>query len=258
MQVTADVKTRVQRKIAEGLDKARAAYNITLEVPTVVYKKRGTTAGTANYRTWTIDLNPVLLMENVDAFIERTVPHELAHLITDRVYPEAHTRRFRGEKREVHGPRWRSVMRTLGVADSTRCHSYDTSSVKRSKTSYEYKCTVCGSTFSLGPKRHAKMLQSATAYRHTVCGSHARIELVQTVQPARPAVAPVARPAAARKDTGTSTKMDRCYGWYKHYKDQNTVNLRQMCIAVFVQEVGMTPAGASTYYSMCQKIDRQG
>jgi SprT protein len=268
--LTTAIKQRVIDKLTAGIALANRRYGVTIPFPTVIYKKRGTTAGTANYRTWTIDLNPVLLTENVDQFIERTVPHELAHLITYKVYPQAYetevvrTRTgFRRTKRDVHGSYWQEVMRTLGVADIKRCHSYDVTNAKQRKntTTYKYKCEGCGHEFNLSPQRHAKLVADPRAYRHTSCNS-ARRYLVPAgtatvaATPARPASpAPGARPAAKPAGTGSS-KIDRCYGWYKHYKDQGTANLRQMCIAVFIQEVGMTPAGAATYFSNCQKMDR--
>ena len=49
--------------------------------PALVYQQRGTAAGTAWLEKWEIRLNPVLLMENQQAFIEEVVPHELAHLL---------------------------------------------------------------------------------------------------------------------------------------------------------------------------------
>lgn len=256
MQVTADIKTRITAKLNEGIAKAAARYNVTIPFPTVVYKKRGTTAGTANYRTWTINLNPVLLVENTDKFIERTVPHELAHLICDLVYPHAH-RPGRGVKRDVHGQYWKDIMRTLGVPSNeiTRCHSYDVTNAKKKTSSYQYKCEGCGHVFTLGPKRHAKLQSNSRAYRHTACGQgNGQLTLVAAKPAASAPVAVAAKKERAPAAPAGSSKLDRCYGWYKHYKDAGTANLRQMCIAVFMQEVGMTKAGASTYYNTCQKM----
>ena len=102
MQVTSEVHQRVMEKLGEGVTAAEAVYNRKFDIPKVLYNVRGSTAGLALYHLWCIRLNAVLLMENVDAFIARTVPHELAHLITGRMYPE--TRRVApGQKRDTHG-----------------------------------------------------------------------------------------------------------------------------------------------------------
>ncbi len=254
--ITTEIRNRVTAKIQHGIDLAKRRYNVDIRMPTVVYTKRGTTAGTANYRTWTINLNPVLLVENTDKFIERTVPHELAHLICDLVYPHAH-RPTRGVKRDVHGQYWKDIMRTLGVPSNeiTRCHSYDVTNAKKKTSSYQYKCEGCGHVFTLGPKRHAKLQSNSRAYRHTACGQgNGQLTLVAAKPAASAPVAVAAKKERAPASTSGS-KLDRCYGWYKHYKDAGTANLRQMCIAVFMQEVGMTKAGASTYFQRCKELD---
>jgi SprT protein len=264
MVVTAAVKARVQAKLAEGIAIAQRKYGVTIDSPTVVYKKRGTAAGTANYRTWTIDLNPVLLMENVDSFIARTVPHELAHLITDKVYPEAHSteivrthRGLRRTKRDVHGQYWQSVMRALG-ADPSRCHSYDTtnSKIHKTTTKHEYRCSGCGVVVAVGGRRHSALQSNPRAVYHQACGRSSQLVPVRSVT-----VAPVqqARPAAAAKTPATPTagsKLDRCRALYQQYKGLYTTDLRQQCIAAFVRDIGMTAAGASTYYSTCRNLDK--
>ena len=66
MRVTNIVKARVTATLRECVAKANARYtNHTFKLLTVEYKKRGATAGTACDRTYTIDLNSVLLMENI-------------------------------------------------------------------------------------------------------------------------------------------------------------------------------------------------
>jgi len=166
MQVTKEVRQRVESKIREGLDKAKAYYGHGFDMPKIQYTKRGTTAGTANHRTWTVNFNPILLMENQDDFIERTVPHELAHLIDYKVNPHNFEsdvkwtgRGYRRTKRNIHGADFKFIMeRVLGADDATRCHNYDVSraAIKKS-TSYEYRCTCgCGKITTLGAKRHQK------------------------------------------------------------------------------------------------------
>lgn len=272
MQVTAEMKEKVNAKLRECIAIANKRYNIDLKFPTVVYMKRGTTAGTANYRTWTIDINPVLLVENFDDMLNDTVPHELAHLITDTVYPEAHesgpmvrTRRgWKRGKRSVHGAEWQSVMRVLGVNPS-RTHNYDTTNARtREKTSYDYKCNCCGAILKMGPKRHATEQRMPGHYTHGACGrARGKLTLVAKTPSATVHAKPVlpmmnlhqhVPPAPKSTAPETGSKLARCYEIYKTYPTMARKDLIQQ----FVTRVGCTAAGASTYVANCKKMYESG
>ncbi len=78
-----------------------------------------------------IRYNALLLNENTEDFLKRTVPHEVAHVIA-RVYY--------GRNIRPHGPEWQSVMQFFG-ADASRCHSYDTQrSSTRKLQQFRYVC----------------------------------------------------------------------------------------------------------------------
>ena len=171
MLVPVGIKRRVEAKVEQSYKKAVAHYGREFKRPTVVYQKRGTTAGTAHGGTNTLDFNSTLLTENVEDFIERTVPHEVAHLIDYVVNPQNHHRgiNWKGQrqKRVVHGADFRFIMeRVLDADDSTRCHDYDVTraQVRKSKQ-HEWKCDCCSSSMELGPKRHKKMLTNNKTYR---------------------------------------------------------------------------------------------
>lgn len=268
MQVTAAVKARVEKKLKDGIALAEAKYGQKFVMPTVSYDLRGVAAGYANYRAWAIRLNGTLLMENVDKFIERTVPHELAHLITDRVYPEAHasditiTRRGRMQrtKREVHGPRWQSVCLVLGMTDVTRCHQYDTTNskvVKSNGRQIEWKCP-CGEVLKLTPKMSAQLDAAPDSRWHRGCRGRrlarvvpttARVDLRQygaVMHTALPK--PVATVPTAPAYSGT--KLDQCKALYLKYSTLSRAEI----IAKFVSVAGCTAAGAGTYYATCKKL----
>lgn len=244
MQVPASVKQQVNAKIQYCIDTAEKHYGRTFAFPTIVYKKRGTTAGTANDRTYTIDLNPTLLMENLDAFIARTVPHEFAHLVDGIVNP--HTRM--GRKRSVHGPSWKRIMMLFG-ADPSRCHSYDVTNAKQSSRRTTKHVWVCGcgeATMELGAKRHAKQLARKPFYvrGHTVarCGEYTYLGIEGQEQK------PVAKAADAKqpkRKSGKVTKLDRCRNIYNLHKQYS----RDMIVLLFQTQGGCTPAGAATYYA---------
>lgn len=248
MQVSAELKKKVEDKLRAGIAIAEAKYNTKIVFPSVVYTKRGSTAGTADYGKWQLNFNPVLLVENGDAFIDRTVPHELAHLIVHQVFPQAYERTFRGQKRDVHGRYWQNVMHVLG-ADATRCHSFDVTNATNRRR-YTYVCSGCGAKFSFTPAKHNTMLRRPDAYRHRSCGIGSTLTLDASSLPAVVQQKPV-----RTKEPATGTKLEQCLYWYRHYKDAGVDGLRQMCIAVFMQEVGMTKAGASTYFQRCKELD---
>jgi len=265
MQVTAAIKAQVFSKLKQGIALAEAKYGRKFEMPRVVYNKRGTTAGTASYTKWEIDLNAGLMMRNVEDFLERTVPHELAHLITDRVYPENHafagfTRTRNGGlkrvKRDLHGEDWQSVCRVLGMTDITRCHSYDTTETKVVKSNgrqIEWKCG-CGQVLKLTPMKSAQLDANPNALWHRGCRGRAlvRVTALPTVNLQKyGAVAHPALPATkvqVFKPTGES-KIDVCKKLYLNFSRCSRAEI----IAKFVSEAGCTPAGAGTYFATCKK-----
>ncbi len=100
----------------------------------ISFNLTGRTAGMVRYtrnRTIEIRYNGQLLRENREDFILRTVPHEVAHVVTKVAF---------GAGCRPHGDEWRQVMAFFG-ADSSRCHSYDTSRAStRQLQRHSYMC----------------------------------------------------------------------------------------------------------------------
>lgn len=253
MQVTTAIKHLVLAKLQDGLDRAEKRYGRKFAMPRVVYEKRGGTAGTASYSTNTIDLNPILLMQNVVDFIERTVPHELAHIIDHALHPENFetqvqwTRRgYRRTKRDVHGASWQSVCYVLGMTDVTRCHAYDTSAARTKQISrYEWFCTGCKTTIQLGPKHNASLQRGGQVW-HKGCRGH---KLIKPTGAIDVVIAPTVQKVDVQKKPEAGSKLDKCWNLYKSYSHVGRGGL----IAMFVNEAGCTVAGAGTYYATCKK-----
>jgi SprT protein len=246
-QVSAELKSRIRSILLEGIAKIEKRYGIKMEYPTVTYNQGGGVAGMANYKKWTIKYNPVLLNENVEVFLARTVPHELAHLACDRIYPEAHateivrTRsgKLKRTKRDVHGNYWKEIMRVLGVSDIGRCHSYDTTSVKRAVTKYNYSCGCGESVHQVGAKVHNKVALFGAKYTCKKCK--------QFIRPANQGktIAPVIRPVVATKvPSAGGTKIDRARALLASMIRPT----REDAINAFMAQLDMTKAGAGTYY----------
>jgi len=271
MKVTREVKARVKATLEKCIVTANAHYGRTFKYPTVLYTKRGRTAGTANDSTYTVNFNAVLLMENVEDFLKRTVIHEMAHLIDGIVSPEAKAGGRWGRKRDIHGPRWKGIMKLLG-GPTSRCHSYDTtnSKIKRTKKpKHVWKCGCGNGSVKLTAAAHKKQLNATGTYGyyqrgHTVrqCGKYSYFGLEgATLQPmALAADQPKPIPTTLTGMSGTVydvvrvpkpatglTKLARCRALF----DSNVC--RATHIQVFIDEVGCTPAGAATYYAKINK-----
>lgn len=94
-------------------------------------------AGRALFHRNLISLNP-RLREHGAAEIERTLRHELAHLV-------AHSRAGR-RRISPHGPEWRQACRDLGIADEQRCHTLPFPTHRRARR-YLYRCPHCENDF---------------------------------------------------------------------------------------------------------------
>lgn len=248
MIVPSDLIHSVDKKVDECLRRISDVYGVEMDRPEINFNQTGMTAGVAELRSWRIRLNPVLLIENKQDFINRTVPHEVAHLAVQRIYPEAHTRST--GKRELHGPCWREIMDALG-ADPARCHQYDITNVKRNVTKYDYECVKCGHVYSVGGKMHNR-IQAGVPYSCALCGKGARIRAI--VSAPVPVIKPAHSSSASTASAG-GTKIQRCFELYKQHGSTHT---RAAMINMFVESCGCTSAGASTYYATCKKMYLEG
>lgn len=107
-------------------------------------------AGRAASHQTLISLNP-RLREHGAAEIDRTLRHELAHLL-------AH---FRAGRRRIspHGAEWRRACSDLGIADEQRCHTLPFPTQKRERRLL-YRCPHCAKDFSrVRPLRRAMSCQ---------------------------------------------------------------------------------------------------
>ena len=260
MNLSIHIKHRVTAKLEQSIALIKAKYGVSLTMPEVRYDLRGTTAGQAFYKTWIIRLNAVLLLENVDDFIERTVPHELAHLACDKIYPEAHIR-IRGAKREPHGLRWQEIMRALGVSEVTRCHSYDTTNskvIKSNSRQVPWHCSACDHKFLLTPQKSEKQRAGLSRAYHRACPGSTLVEkqtkettvanIIKMPEPLRP-MRMAAQPAApAPAASAVVSKLAQCKVIYA----ANASLTRAEVIVLFMEQAGCTKAGASTYYQTCK------
>jgi predicted SprT family Zn-dependent metalloprotease len=256
VQVSAQLKKQVDARIAQDIAKIKARYGVTLPTPTITYDLRGRTAGQAWCGLNLIKINAVLLVENVDEMLSRTVPHELAHIATAVIYPEAMKRGF-ASKRRPHGAEWQSIMHALG-ADASRCHTMDTSNsaVKRTNRAYfQVKCVECSHTYNMGPvKAQRFQANPSSSWCGCVKKQGRKGKLVAVSDVSTPKVNIFINDLKVGtghvKFSTNESKIDACKRLYKQYASKET---RQQILHRFVTQAGCTPAGANTYYNTCQK-----
>lgn len=125
-------------------------------LPRLRFDLRGRSAGQARLQDWTIRLNRSLLLAHGQAFIEDTVPHELAHLVAYAMH---------GGRIRPHGPQWRALMDVL-ERPATVCHDYAVTPARRTRT-FAYHCGC--REHALGAIRHRRA-RAGQAYRCRRCG----------------------------------------------------------------------------------------
>lgn len=114
----------------------RAAIHFSSAMPRVDirFDLRGQSAGMVCFSIGAkpvIRYNALLLAENDRRFLDTTVPHEVAHVVS---------RTLHGPTIRPHGAEWRQVMSFFGV-DSRRCHDYDISRARtRQMRRFDYQC----------------------------------------------------------------------------------------------------------------------
>ena len=108
-----------------------------------------------------IRYNPYLFAKYFQDNLEVTVPHEVAHYVTDVLHGLHRVR--------PHGAEWRAVMRLLG-AEPRAFADYDLSGVPvRRQRRFDYACGC--TTHRLTAQRHNKVHRGEACYRCRRCGA---------------------------------------------------------------------------------------
>jgi len=129
-------------------------------------------AGRADSRRNLVCLNP-RLREQDAAEIDRTLRHELAHLLAQ----------FRAGRRRVapHGAEWRKACRDLGIGDESRCHALPFPIQRRARP-FVYRCARCGKEFPRARriKRAVACLDCCRKFNRGKFDPTARLRLVKS------------------------------------------------------------------------------
>ena len=171
-----DLIARAEDKVIEVYIQAQSIWKQAFDLPSVDFDLLGCCAGRAHYRKNRIRLNPVLLLEHQANFIEETVPHEVAHLLTRTLY-------LGPGRIKPHGPEWKSVMLALGLKP-IRCHNYDVSNAQvRHERRFSYACACC--TVQEPTRTHLKLQRGEIWSRCSVCGASFTLQEGEQASPRR-------------------------------------------------------------------------
>ena len=147
--------------------KADEIYSTEFPKCQVLFNLKGACAGTAlskysDKNANIIRYNSGLLLQEQDRFLESVVPHEVAHIVAERL--------FGGRGNNVnHGYAWRQVMRQFGV-DPERCHDFDVTDHARTRNvkKFLFKCDCQSHEMS---SIAAKRMANGGIYTCRVCKS---------------------------------------------------------------------------------------
>ncbi|MBS0849316.1 SprT family zinc-dependent metalloprotease [Citrobacter sp. JGM124] len=142
--------------LREKLTQANTFLQCDYPLPSVLYQQRGTAAGTAWLEKNEIRLNPVLLLENQQPFIDEVVPHELAHILVWKHFGRT----------PPHGKEWKWMMQTVLGVTPRRTHQFAVQSVSTNTFPYHCPCQQ----HQLTVRRHNRVIRGETQYRCTRCG----------------------------------------------------------------------------------------
>ena len=145
----------VTQKVAQCFDHAAFYFEKNFTQPKITFNQRGKIAGCARLQTNELRFNPVLLADNVEAFIEVVVPHEVCHLLAYTLFGKV----------RPHGREWLNLMQTLFNLKGQTYHQMDVTKVK-GKT-FNYQCE-CG-PIELGIRRHNKVIKGQQTYICRTC-----------------------------------------------------------------------------------------
>jgi SprT protein len=158
---------RKAREMLEALGASELAASVQVEWNARLFSA----AGRADHRRKLVSLNP-RLREHGAAEIDRTLRHELAHLLAQ----------FRAGRRRVapHGAEWRKACRDLGIGDESRTHALPFPVQRRSRR-FLYECPRCRKEFPrVRPiKRAIACLECCRKFNRGKFDKGARLRLVE-------------------------------------------------------------------------------
>lgn len=158
----ADGRRQVRAATLDWLRRAERLFELEHRPIPVLFDLRGRVAGMYRVarRERQIRYNPSIFARHFEHGLQTTVPHEVAHYLTDRLYGLAHIR--------PHGREWRAVMLALGVTPRATCNLDLGEVAIRRQRRFTYRCAC--RTHQLSACRHNRVVAGTACYRCRRCG----------------------------------------------------------------------------------------
>jgi SprT protein len=160
--ITPAQREQVGTATVQCLQRAESLFELDHQPIPVQFDLRGRAAGmylVARGRA-VIRYNPYIFARHFEHGLQVTVPHEVAHYVSDRLFGLARIR--------PHGSEWRAVMRALGVEPRATAQ-FDLSGVPlRRQQRFSYHCGC--SLHELSSCRHNRIRRGQVAYHCRQCG----------------------------------------------------------------------------------------
>lgn len=136
------------------VDEAGKIYHRNFAFISIDFDLKGRAAGMyrAKKNQRVIRYNPYIFAKYFEDNLESTVPHEVAHYVTDMMFGQI----------RPHGEEWREVMQAFG-ADTSRTCNYDLEGIPvRRYQHHAYHCSCM--IHEITNRRHNKILKNKTRY----------------------------------------------------------------------------------------------
>lgn len=153
---------QVCRETLACLQRAECVFDLRHKPIPVLFDLAGRAAGMyrVKRREAVIRYNPYIFARHFEHGLSTTVPHEVAHYITDRLYGIARV--------APHGREWRTVMQALGAPAQASCNLDLEGLPLRRQRRYRYRCAC--RTHELSACRHNRIGSGRARYFCRACG----------------------------------------------------------------------------------------
>lgn len=156
-------KNEIIERVAEYILRSENIFGQAFKPVEVLFDLTGRSAGM--YKVFrgkqVIRFNPYHFSKYLEENMLETIPHEVAHYITDQVYGLRNIR--------PHGKEWQALMLRFGV-EPRRTFSYSLEGIPtRTQKRFPYACSCM--QFEITTRRHNSIQKGRMEYRCRQCGS---------------------------------------------------------------------------------------